>query len=178
VAITKGAALPAIKTALVGGYNLNNILTAVAVGKTFAVSDGNIKNALENYEPTNSRSQLIEKDSNKIIMDAYNANPSSMKVAIENFAKMEAGKKVLILGGMMELGANSLKEHDAIVNLILKYEWYKVVLVGNDYKNLPADFLHFNDSLKAKKWFEEQHLKNTQLLIKGSRSMQMEKIIE
>ena len=177
VEIIKGANIHEIKTQLVGGYNLPNILAAVCIGKTFQVADEKIKHALENYSPSNSRSQLLEKDGNKIILDAYNANPSSMKAAIENFANMPGDKKVLMLGGMMELGNESIYEHESLVNLISKHQWHKVVLVGNDYKNLPGDFAHFNDAAEAKTWYSQQHLTNAQVLIKGSRSMQMEKVI-
>ncbi len=178
VSITKGALLPSIKTQLVGGYNLPNILTAVCVGKTFNVADEKIKTALENYQPSNSRSQLLYKNSNKIILDAYNANPTSMKAAIENFSHMEGAKKVLILGGMMELGQDSLKEHQNIVDLISSNVWHKVVLVGKDYINLPEGYIHFTQSSEAKNWFIEQNFEDTLVLIKGSRSMQMEKVIE
>jgi len=178
VSITKGANISSISTQLVGGYNLPNILTAVCVGKTFNVPDEHIKAALENYKPTNSRSQLIQSNSNKIILDAYNANPTSMKAAIENFAQMEGEKKVLILGGMMELGESSLDEHKEIVNLIAKYPWENIVLVGKDYTNLPGNFIQFNNSSEAKSWYQQQKFENAQILVKGSRSMQMEKVIE
>ncbi|MFM2326400.1 MAG: hypothetical protein RIR31_602, partial [Bacteroidota bacterium] len=133
VAITKGAAINTIKTQLVGEYNLPNVLAAVAIGKYFNVPDEKIVSALEEYAPSNSRSQLIEIGSNKIILDAYNANPSSMKAAIENFAKMEGDQKILLLGGMMELGAESLQEHQSIITLIDSYKWKAVVLVGGNY---------------------------------------------
>ncbi|MFT3908765.1 MAG: UDP-N-acetylmuramoyl-tripeptide--D-alanyl-D-alanine ligase [Ferruginibacter sp.] len=178
VAISKGANIKNIKTKLVGNYNLPNILAAVAIGKTFNVSDDVIKKALENYTPSNSRSQLIEMDSNKIILDAYNANPSSMKVAVENFSTMNGDKKVLILGGMMELGPGSIAEHTKLVEQIKKNTWQHVVLVGNDFIDLPAGFIHFNNVSEAKAWYKKQEFKNTQVLIKGSRSMQMEKLLE
>ena len=178
VSITNGANIPSIKTHLIGGYNLPNILTAVCVGKVFSVTDENIMAALERYKPTNSRSQLIESNSNKIILDAYNANPTSMKAAIENFAQMAGEKKVLILGGMMELGENSLQEHKEIVNLIAKYLWTEIVLVGKDYTNLPSNFIGFTNSSEAKSWYQKQKFENTQILVKGSRSMQMEKVVE
>jgi UDP-N-acetylmuramoyl-tripeptide--D-alanyl-D-alanine ligase len=177
VAITGGAAIDTIKTQLVGEYNLPNVLAAVAVGKYFNVADANIKSALENYTPSNSRSQLIEKDTNKIILDAYNANPTSMKAAIENFAKMEGGEKVLLLGGMMELGNESLPEHQSIINVIDQYQWKAVVLVGGDYYKLNHSYINFSNSLQAKEWFDQQHFNHTQFLIKGSRSMQMEKLL-
>jgi UDP-N-acetylmuramoyl-tripeptide--D-alanyl-D-alanine ligase len=178
VAVTKGTSFTSIKTQLVGDYNLPNILCAIAVGKLFNVPDDKIKAAIEEYVPSNSRSQLMEKGSNKIILDAYNANPTSMKAAIENFAKMDAPRKVLLLGGMMELGDESLQEHDAIVDLIKHYPWEAVVLVGGDFKNVQHPFLYFGTSTEAGVWLKQQHFDNTSLLVKGSRSMQMEKVLE
>jgi UDP-N-acetylmuramoyl-tripeptide--D-alanyl-D-alanine ligase len=177
VQITYGAAIKNIKTHLIGAYNLPNILAAVAMGKYFNIADEKIKTALENYIPSNSRSQLIEKNSNKIILDAYNANPSSMKAAIENFAKMEAQNKILLLGGMMEMGEESLAEHKALVGLISNYQWHQVVLVGGDFNNISHPYIYFNNSTEAKEWLQQQHFKNVTMLIKGSRSMQMEKVL-
>lgn len=178
VQITQGANLKNIKTHLVGAYNLPNVLVAVAVGKYFNVADEKIKTALENYFPSNSRSQLIEKDGNKIILDAYNANPSSMKAAIENFAKMEGQNKILLLGGMMEMGDESLAEHKALIDLISKYQWQQVVLVGGDFNKTVHPYHFFNNSAEAKDWLHLQHFRNALMLIKGSRSMQMEKVLE
>lgn len=178
VGITKGALLSNIKTQLVGEYNLPNVLAAVAVAKYFTVPDEKIKTALENYVPSNSRSQLIEKDSNKIILDAYNANPTSMKAAIENFAKMEGDKKILLLGGMMELGNESMQEHEQIVTLINNFNWAAVVLVGGDFNKLQHQYINFQNSMQAKEWFLAQHFTQSQILIKGSRSMQMEKVLQ
>lgn len=178
VRITSGVSFRELKTNLVGDYNLPNVLAAVAIGKYFKVPDDKIKKALENYTPSNSRSQLIEKEGMKIILDAYNANPSSMKVAVENFAAMNGTNKVLMLGGMMELGNESIEEHKSLVKLISAFTWHKVVLVGNDFKDLPTDFIHFTDVTTARNWYREQHFKNSQVLIKGSRSMQMEKVLE
>ena len=128
VSISKGANINSIQTKLVGGYNLPNILVAVIIGKYFQVKDTEIVNALENYTPTNSRSQLLKLGSNDIILDAYNANPSSMKLAIENFAKIPGGEKILMLGGMMELGIESNQEHEKIIDLIDQFEWKQVIL--------------------------------------------------
>jgi UDP-N-acetylmuramoyl-tripeptide--D-alanyl-D-alanine ligase len=177
IALTKGAAINTIKTQLVGEYNLPNILAAVAVGKYFYIADEKIKLALENYAPSNSRSQLIQKGSHTIILDAYNANPTSMKAAIENFAKMEGNEKILLLGGMMELGEVSLPEHQAIINVIDNYKWKAVVLVGGDYNKLNHHYINLENSWQAKEWLAQQHFSNVQLLIKGSRSMQMEKVL-
>ena len=178
VSIHSGAAIEEIKTNLVGAYNLPNILLAVSLGKYFNVPDDKIKSALEAYMPSNSRSQLLKKDGNKIIMDAYNANPSSMKAAIENFANMNDPEKILMLGGMMELGSESVQEHSAIIELIKKYNWKNVVLVGGDYHKINHPYINFKDATEAKAWFHQQDLKQVAILIKGSRSMQMEKILE
>ena len=167
-----------IHTKLVGDYNLPNILAAVTVGKTFKVTEEKIKSSIENYEPTNSRSQLVEKGTNKIILDAYNANPSSMRLAVENFAKQTHRNKVLLLGGMAELGEESLNEHKAIVELIKQNDWEKVVLVGGDFLKFDHPFIKFETALQAKEWWQQQHFENTHALIKGSRSMQMEKVLE
>ncbi len=178
VSITSGADLDNIKTKLVGEYNLPNVLLAVAIGKYFNVTDEKIKLALENYIPSNSRSQLIEKDGNKVILDAYNANPSSMKAAIENFAKMDGTNKVLMLGGMMELGPESIQEHQSLIDLINNYQWKNVALVGGDFKKIDHPYLNFDNSKQAKEWYQDQHFSNTGILIKGSRSTQMEKVLE
>lgn len=178
VGISKGAAIPGIKTQLVGEYNLPNVLAAVAAGSFFKVPDDRIKAALESYTPSNSRSQLIIKDGNQIILDAYNANPSSMKAAIENFAGMEGSNKVLLLGGMMELGEVSVEEHRQIIDLIGKYNWKYVVLVGGDYARINHPYINVENSTKAREWLSKQELHNAQILVKGSRSMQMEKVLE
>jgi len=178
VEITQGMDNGVIRTQLVGEYNLPNVLAAVTVGKFFEVPENKIRSAIENYTPSNSRSQLIEKDSNKIILDAYNANPSSMKLAIENFAKNNSANKILMLGAMAELGKESLQEHQQIIDLIKKHQWKNVVLVGGDFLKLPHPFLSFENSSKAKDWFTKQNFQNSSILVKGSRSMQMEKVLE
>lgn len=166
-----------ISTQLVGSYNLPNVLAAIAVGKHFGVKMDQIKKALEEYAPSNSRSQLIERDGNRIILDAYNANPSSMKAAIENFDKISSDDKVLILGGMAELGAESINEHLEIIKLIEKYKWKEVILVGGDFLKIKTPFKTFDSSTDAGLWLKRQKLENSYLLIKGSRSMQMERVL-
>ncbi len=177
VEIKKGIETGIIKTQLVGDYNLPNVLVAVAAGKHFNVPATSIKEAIENYSPSNSRSQLVEKGSNKIILDAYNANPSSMKLAIENFSRLQADNKVLMLGGMAELGEESLNEHKGIVELISQTHWNAVVLVGGDFLKFQHPFISFANATEAKEWLQQQQFENTHLLIKGSRSMQMEKVL-
>jgi UDP-N-acetylmuramoyl-tripeptide--D-alanyl-D-alanine ligase len=166
-----------ISTQLVGEYNLPNVLAAVTVGKHFEVGEEKIKSAIESYTPSNSRSQLIEKGTNKIILDAYNANPSSMKLAIENFSKIKSDNKVLMLGAMAELGNESIAEHTAITDLIHRFQWKDVVLVGGDFLKIKHPWTSFETAAQAKEWLGKQHFENTHLLIKGSRSTQMEKVI-
>ncbi len=167
-----------IKTNLVGAYNLPNVLAAFCIGKYFGVDECKIKNAIENYSPSNSRSQLVEKNSNTIILDAYNANPGSMKAAIENFANMKGDKKILLLGSMMELGNESEKEHAKIISLIDQHKWYAVVLVGQNFKEIKNRYINLENALLAKDWLTNESIKNAQILVKGSRSMQMEKVLE
>lgn len=178
VKLTGGTDLQQVSTNLVGEYNLPNVLCAVAIGKFFNVPDEKIKAAIENYMPSNSRSQMIEQGSNHIILDAYNANPSSMKAAIENFANINASNKVLMLGAMMELGEESIAEHESIVKLLQQYSLNNVVLVGGDYAKISHPFTFFADADKAKEWFRQQQFNNSHILIKGSRSMKMEKVLE
>lgn len=167
-----------IQTQLVGDYNLPNVLCAVAVGKHFNIPFEKIIQSIEQYAPGNSRSQMQLKGSNHLILDAYNANPSSMKVAIENMANIKADKKVLMLGAMMELGQESLAEHENIVDLIKKYEWDKVVLVGGDFGKIFQPFTYFSTAAEASEWTKKQDFNNTYILIKGSRSIAMEKVLE
>jgi UDP-N-acetylmuramoyl-tripeptide--D-alanyl-D-alanine ligase len=178
VQITQGLDKGAIKTRLVGEYNLPNVLAAVTVGKFFKVSEDKIRSSIENYVPSNSRSQLVTRGTNNIILDAYNANPSSMKLAIENFDKLHAENKVLMLGGMAELGQESLEEHNAIIDQIKRGTWKQVVLVGGDFLKVKHPFISFENGTQARDWWRQQHFENTHFLIKGSRSMQMEKVIE
>ena len=177
VEITQGMENGNVKTKLVGDYNLPNVLAAVTVGKNFKVSEEKIREAIAGYEPSNSRSQLKQVGSNKIILDAYNANPSSMRLAIENFAKLNASRKYLILGAMVELGAESIQEHSSLVDLISKYNWAGVVLVGGDFLKLKHPFISFENSAQAAEWWSNENIQDAYLLIKGSRSSQMEKVI-
>jgi UDP-N-acetylmuramoyl-tripeptide--D-alanyl-D-alanine ligase len=179
VQITHGATTGTIHTQLVGDYNLPNVLVAVTVGKHFGVGDVKIRKAIEKYTPSNSRSQLIERDGNHIILDAYNANPSSMRAAIENFARIQVDHpKVLILGAMAELGPESLNEHRAIVELIGKHPWQQVALVGGDFLKLEHPYLSFANSREAGQWLKGAGLKDTWMLIKGSRSSKMEEALQ
>ncbi|HMZ46536.1 MAG TPA: UDP-N-acetylmuramoyl-tripeptide--D-alanyl-D-alanine ligase [Chitinophagaceae bacterium] len=166
-----------ICTNLVGKYNFSNVLTAVAIGLYFNISMDKIKNAIVQYKPSNSRSQLLKIESNYFILDAYNANPSSMKVALENFAAIKADNKVVMLGAMMELGIDSIKEHQQIADLLLQLKFKNVVLTGGDFKFTHHPFIYKENNEAAKLWLQQNKFTNTYFLIKGSRSMQMEKIL-
>ena len=166
-----------IQTLLVGNYNLPNVLAAVATGTFFGVEDENIRLALESYTPSNSRSQLLQKGNHKIILDAYNANPSSMKAAIDNFAGAEGTTKILVLGAMAELGEESLQEHEAIVQEIGRHQWQEVLLVGGDFLKTTHPFHSFSTPYEAGEWLLAQNLQQAYVLVKGSRSMQMEKVL-
>lgn len=178
VDMTKGGLTGPVRTQLVGDYNLPNVLMAVAVGQYFRVAPEKVRAAIESYVPSNSRSQLVKQGTNQIILDAYNANPSSMRGAIENLAKLQADEKVLMLGAMAELGEESLDEHRQIVDLIGQYNWKAVVLVGGDFLKIDHPYISLPESLAAREWFLAQGFEHTHILIKGSRSQQMEKILQ
>lgn len=177
VQIKKGIEIDSIQTHLVGNYNLPNVLAAVAIGHHFKVPNDKIKLAIENYIPTNSRSQLLTWNKNEVILDAYNANPSSMKLAVENFAKMNKENKIVCLGGMRELGADTLMEHQMLIDQLKQTNWKQVLLVGSEFKPCIHNFLYFDTVLEAKVWLQAQELKGNTLLIKGSRGIQMEQLI-
>ena len=177
VNINKGIALDLIKTNLVGNYNLPNVLAAVTIGQYFKVPNDKIKLAIENYIPTNSRSQLVHWQNNEVILDAYNANPSSMKLAVENFAKLNKANKIVCLGGMRELGADTLIEHQLLIDQLKQTNWDNILLVGSEFKPCDHNFLYFDTVLEAKAWLQAQELKGYTLLIKGSRGIQMEQLI-
>jgi UDP-N-acetylmuramoyl-tripeptide--D-alanyl-D-alanine ligase len=185
VEITAGLTPSLINSQLVGDYNLPNILCAVTIGKYFGVPDQKIIAAIENYAPSNSRSQLIQQGTNHIILDAYNANPSSMKVAIENFAKIKANRKIVMLGGMMELGEESIAEHQALIQQLIALGFTEVVLVGGDFAHtkdaLPntenTHFIYLANALEAREWLKQLNPQDSYILVKGSRSINMERVL-
>jgi len=167
-----------IQTQLVGDYNLPNALAAIAIGAHFGMDVDTIKAALEAYTPSNSRSQLLQKGSNTIIMDAYNANPSSMKLAVENMAALQTPKtKWLFLGAMKEMGENCLFEHQALTDLVQALGFENVVLVGKEFEATTHNFLYFENAGLTKKWLEEHPLGDASILVKGSRGSKMEEIL-
>ncbi len=167
-----------IRTKMVGAYNFPNVMAAVAVASHFNISIDSIKKAIEDYAPSNSRSQLIKKGTQTIILDAYNANPSSMQEAIKNFALADYANKIVMLGGMKELGAESLKEHQQLIKQLEETNWNQVVLVGGDFNHVKHQYLFFENAAEAANWFRKQKIENSAILIKGSRAYTMEKILE
>lgn len=167
-----------IFTRLVGEYNKPNIEAAICIGYFFNIPFDTIRNAIESYTPSNARSQLMEKGSNSIILDAYNANPNSMQAALENFSKHAASNKIIMLGGMMELGEDSIKEHQQIIEQIKKIKFKQVILVGGDFEKTTHPFMYFNNSDEAMNWLKDHRPENSTILIKGSRSTKMEKLLE
>ena len=167
-----------IQSKLIGKYNYNNIAAAIAIGNYFKVSTNDIKDAIENYEPDNNRSQIINKGSLKLILDAYNANPSSMKVALENFNELKDKQKIVILGDMFELGKDSIKEHQKVADFASSLNFDKLILIGKAFSTITVKnaltYTCFED-FKASN--ENLNLKNATLLIKGSRGMALERIL-
>jgi UDP-N-acetylmuramoyl-tripeptide--D-alanyl-D-alanine ligase len=165
-----------VNTKLLGKYNFDNAMAAVCIGAYFNVDLFNIKEAIENYEPSNSRSQMKQTPLNKLILDCYNANPSSMKAAIENFGTLNiSGKKVIMLGGMKELGSDSEKEHRNVVELVRNYNFDLTVFVGKEFAFVTNNetTLWFDNVTDAKSHFEQNPISNATILLKGSNSVRM-----
>jgi len=170
-----------IRSKLIGSYNFENILAAARVGLYFDVDPLDIAKAIKTYEPDNNRSQLMEIRSNKIVMDAYNANPTSMKASLENFLDINHPHKSLILGDMMELGKQSEEEHQKIVNFIQIKKFDNIFLVGSCFAktNTDKNIRKFSSSdLLAEYLKQSKHPEDQLILIKGSRGIKLEKILE
>lgn len=169
-----------IKTNLVGLYNLPNVLAAVTIGLHFSIPIDLIKEAIEQYAPTNNRSQHLVKNGVNIILDAYNANPTSMLAAIHSFAEKVASNKVIMLGAMKELGEYSKQEHESIAQELKKYNWKAAVLVGAEFEEMAMKYeMHyFATSQEARAWYNKKVNSDDWVYIKGSRLAAMEKIIE
>ena len=167
-----------IQTHLVGSYNFENVAAAIAVGRYFGVSDNDIKEALESYQPTNSRSQVIE-GKNHIIMDAYNANPTSMSASVKNFHNICGDNALLILGDMRELGDASEQEHKAILELLKTSGFHQAYLVGPCFSqfNDNPDYLNFANVDDLLVYLSQYPVEGRTILVKGSHSIQLEKVL-
>lgn len=166
-----------VKTQLIGAYNAENVLAAVSIGTYFDISNEKIKLALESYQPQNNRSQFTQTEKNKLIIDAYNANPTSMQAAVLNFATMEAENKTLIIGDMLELGSQSDMEHQRIVDLVSEKGFSDVYLVGKCFQAVKSNFITFADVEKLMEHLQKNQLQNRFILIKGSHGIHLERII-
>lgn len=162
-----------VQTHLIGSYNIKNALAAIAIGRYFDVSAEAICEALEDYVPSNNRSQLTETADNHLIVDAYNANPTSMMAALENFRLMEVLHKVVVLGDMKELGEGSTEEHRKIAAYLQTCGFERIILVGTEFGKVKGSFEHYLDVEALKQIFAQNKPKGKFILIKGSNSMKL-----
>lgn len=165
-----------VQTHLIGAYNLDNALASVAVGKYFDVAPEDICEALSTYMPQNNRSQLVDTGRNKLIVDAYNANPTSMMAALENFRQVQAPHKMVILGDMKELGEASLEEHRKIVGFLDGCRFDRVMLAGPEFKAVASAYEHFDNVDAVKEALEKSKPVGFTILIKGSNSMKLSQL--
>ena len=166
-----------IQSNLIGKYNYTNIAIACTIGNYFKIAKADIKDALENYIPDNNRSQIIKTPLNKIILDAYNANPSSMQAALENFETLNEPCKTVILGDMFELGTDGLKEHQSIVDFVEKLNVDHAYFVGENFLQT-GTINHFKTFEDLEKYLKNNPLKHQSILIKGSRGMRLERLLK
>jgi len=167
-----------IQTKLIGSYNFTNCCAAILIGKYFNVSLDDVKVALESYAPDNNRSQVIQKNGHEIILDAYNANPTSMRAALENFKAIKSSRKIAFLGDMFELGATAAQEHQAIADLAKEMDFEAVYLVGTNFDGTTTTLPTFNSFAKLEAHLKVNPIKESTLLIKGSRGMALERVLE
>jgi UDP-N-acetylmuramoyl-tripeptide--D-alanyl-D-alanine ligase len=172
-----------VNSNITGAYNLENIVAAIAVGSHFGVSDEDIVSAIESYSPDNQRSQELKKGETTIILDAYNANPTSMEAAIRNFQNSFSGIRMLFLGDMLELGETAPKEHLKLIELALEGDFEKLILVGPLFKEAAIaitdkKIICLPDSIAAADWLKSNPPGKSSILIKGSRGSKMEKVLD
>ena len=167
-----------VQTQLIGAYNIDNMMAAIAVGLNFGVDPADINSALEAYKPSNNRSQLTVTEKNHLVVDAYNANPSSMRAALDNFRLMEVKPKMAILGEMRELGNSSHKEHQKLVAQLAESGLDEVWLVGDEFTDLPSTYRHFHDVEEVKAAIAEHQPEGYYILIKGSNSTRLYQLPE
>ncbi|HAF28959.1 MAG TPA: UDP-N-acetylmuramoyl-tripeptide--D-alanyl-D-alanine ligase [Bacteroidales bacterium] len=169
-----------INTQLIGNYNLENVLAASCIGHYYNIEPELIVSAIEEYVPTNNRSQFLKTTKNNLFLDAYNANPTSVEAAIKNFSQMPSNDKCIILGDMLELGSDSRLEHQKILDLLKENRFDQIFLIGEIYYSLENgnDILKFKNVDEFKIWLEKNNIVNSNVLIKGSRGIRLEKIVE
>lgn len=161
-----------------GDYNYHNLLSAIGIGQFFKIPDHLIKAALESYVPTNKRSQLVKVGSTSIVLDAYNANPTSMRAALTSFQDKASKNKAVILGDMFELGDSMAQEHQEILDLAIELGFRNITLVGeNFYQTSGSGIKKYRDYITFEKAFDKSAFENARILIKGSRGMALERVI-
>ena len=168
-----------VQTQLIGDYNIDNVLAAIAVGINFGVDRKSICHAIENYKPTNSRSQLLNTERNCLIVDAYNANPTSMMAALENFLLLQPApgqKKMVILGDMLELGPTSIEEHQKVVNMLQDAGMEHVWLVGHEFAATNNSYRAFANVDEVKAELQSNCPEGRLILIKGSNSTRLHQL--
>ena len=167
-----------VKTNIVGSYNAENLLAAIVVGLFFEVDPQSIDIALSQYIPKNHRSQYMKTDRNELIVDAYNANPSSMEAAIRNFASLQYPHKTLILGDMLELGENTLADHTNIMKIVEEQGFDKVILVGKIFAKTQSEYTAFDNVDGLIEYLTSAPISGSAILLKGSNSIGLERLIE
>lgn len=166
-----------ITTQLVGDYNFANLMAAVCIGTYFEVNHSEISSALESYSPGNNRSQLIDTGKNLVVMDAYNANPSSMELALRNFAEMPGAKKIVFAGHMLELGTDSVLEHQKVIDLIRSLN-LRGILAGKNFETCAREnLIYFPTTPEFLEWLGKEKIEGATILVKGSRMAAMEKAL-
>lgn len=173
-----------VETNLVGSYNADNVLAAISVGLHFDISLSTSLEAIASYQPSNNRSQMTVTERNSLVVDAYNANPSSMEAALDNFSNIQADKKIVFLGDMLELGEDSSSEHKKVIEKLMSLNLSTICLVGAEFSaalkeiGSPESILSFASSDALLSWIENSQISGATILIKGSRGTRMEKVIK
>jgi UDP-N-acetylmuramoyl-tripeptide--D-alanyl-D-alanine ligase len=177
--VIKGEVLE-LKTQLIGRYNFDNVLAAAIIGNYFKIEPNLIIDSIKKYKPQNNRSQFLKTNTNNIFLDAYNANPSSVNASVQNFLSLKLSEKIIILGDMLELGVDSILEHKKIVELLAKEQIEQIIVVGDIYNSIqvPNNFIQLKNVDELKIWLRENNIKQSNILIKGSRGIGLEKVIE
>lgn len=165
---------------LSGDYNFDNIMAALSIGIHFEVTIENCIAGIQNYHPTNNRSQWIKKANNSIFLDAYNANPSSMEAALRSFSNIDAKNKLVIMGDMFEMGSYAAQEHQRMIDLCKSLAFTNVILVGEEFSKTkkPENYLSFNTTEQALHYLQNQNISNHTFFIKGSRGMKLETLVD
>ncbi|MBP7173943.1 MAG: UDP-N-acetylmuramoyl-tripeptide--D-alanyl-D-alanine ligase [Cloacibacterium sp.] len=162
---------------LTGEYNYNNLCAAASLGFHFGLNFEQIKEAVENYTPTNMRSQIVQKGNKTLVLDTYNANPSSMAVSLQNFNQFQ-GSKTIIIGDMLELGSESQKEHQHILDWAKSFDFNEIITVGAHFKNVHHSDKAFNNSTELIDYLQKNKIQSNNILLKGSRGIALEKVLD